>query len=182
MLCEKSCEEENLVNMQEAIDLMLVHYRGYEKKSDELYKHNGKKVQVFQEIPSLKKDVVNRLEDRITSSHVIIILETCPSATTQKAAELLSSEHKARIELFFEEELLVNPLENSLTPPHRIMTKDEAQSILKAYSIIPSQLPKLDPRDIIARYLGCSPGDMIEIRRPSDTRHQGTDVVYNIVG
>jgi DNA-directed RNA polymerase subunit H len=57
-------------------------------------------------------------------------------------------------------------------PKHEIMTKKEAEEILKKYNCDPTQLPLIFATDPAIMGLGVKPGDMIKITRKSPTAGQ----------
>ncbi|MGP3668142.1 MAG: DNA-directed RNA polymerase subunit H [Candidatus Bathyarchaeota archaeon] len=59
--------------------------------------------------------------------------------------------------------------EHELVPKHIILSKEEAEELLKKYRIKPSQLPKIKDTDPAAKALGAKPGDIIKIIRKSPT-------------
>ena len=54
-------------------------------------------------------------------------------------------------------------------PKHEIMTKQDAQDILKKYNCQPTELPLIFANDPAILGLGVKPGDMIKITRKSAT-------------
>ncbi len=54
-------------------------------------------------------------------------------------------------------------------PKHEIMTKKEAEEILKKYNCKPTELPLIFVIDPAIMGLGVKPGDMIKITRKSAT-------------
>jgi DNA-directed RNA polymerase subunit H (RpoH/RPB5) len=73
---------------------------------------------------------------------------------------------KHDIEMFSARELMYNPLRHVLVPPHRKLSVKEAAGVLKEYGVTdPHKLPLISREDVIARWLGLRPGDMVEIER-----------------
>ena len=54
-------------------------------------------------------------------------------------------------------------------PKHEIMTKNDAQDVLKKFNCTPTQLPLIFVNDPAIVGLGVKPGDMIKITRNSAT-------------
>ena len=54
-------------------------------------------------------------------------------------------------------------------PKHEIMTKKEAEEVLKKYNCKPTELPLIFVNDPAIMGLGVKPGDMIKITRKSAT-------------
>jgi DNA-directed RNA polymerase subunit H len=63
-------------------------------------------------------------------------------------------------------------------PKHEIMTKKEAEEILKKYNCKPTELPLIFVNDPAIMGLGVKPGDMIKITRKSPTAGQSNYYRY----
>ncbi len=72
-----------------------------------------------------------------------------------------------------------NPMEHELVPEHILLTKEEAEELLKHLKIRKRQLPWIRASDPIARKLGARPGDVILIIRRSPTA--GKSVYLRVV-
>jgi DNA-directed RNA polymerase subunit H len=66
-----------------------------------------------------------------------------------------------------------------LVPKHVILSKEEAEVVLKKYHIKPYQLPYIKASDPAAKAIGAKPGDIVKIIRRSSTA--GEVVVYRYV-
>ncbi|MBS1267756.1 MAG: DNA-directed RNA polymerase subunit H [Nitrosopumilus sp.] len=64
-------------------------------------------------------------------------------------------------------------------PKHEIISKQEAEEILKKYNCKPTELPLIYVTDPAILKLGVKPGDMIKITRDSSTA--GTSLYYRYV-
>lgn len=89
---------------------------------------------------------------------------------SSRAAEVIESvAHERRIERFKETELIVNITKHQWVPPHSIMSPQQVDTLLKRYKVAPSQLPRMEVTDPIARYHGLSVGQIVKIIRTSET-------------
>ena len=64
-------------------------------------------------------------------------------------------------------------------PKHEIMTKKDAEEVLKKYNCIPTELPLIFVNDPAILGLGVKPGDLIKITRKSATA--GESIYYRYV-
>ena len=64
-------------------------------------------------------------------------------------------------------------------PKHEIMTKNDAQDVLKKFNCTPTQLPLIFVSDPAIGGLGVKPGDMIKVTRKSGTA--GVSLYYRYV-
>jgi DNA-directed RNA polymerase subunit H len=69
--------------------------------------------------------------------------------------------------------------EHELVPKHIVLSKEEAEEVLKKYHIKPYQLPYIKKNDPAVKEIGAMPGDIIKIIRKSPTA--GEAVVYRYV-
>lgn len=68
---------------------------------------------------------------------------------------------------------------HELVPKHILLSKEEAEKILKELNIHPEQLPWIKKSDPAALAIGAKPGDIVKIIRRSSTA--GEVVVYRYV-
>ena len=64
-------------------------------------------------------------------------------------------------------------------PKHEIMTKKDAENVLKKFNCTPTQLPLIMVNDPAIVGIGVKPGDMIKITRKSGTA--GVSLYYRYV-
>jgi DNA-directed RNA polymerase subunit H (RpoH/RPB5) len=63
-------------------------------------------------------------------------------------------------------QLLYSPLKHELVPKHTILDKDEVTAVMSKYNIKhKSQMPFILKNDIISKWIGLKPGDIVEIER-----------------
>ncbi len=66
-----------------------------------------------------------------------------------------------------------------LVPKHEVLSKEEAEEVLKTLGIKPEQLPKIRADDPIAKEIGAKVGDIVRIIRDSPTA--GKTIAYRLV-
>jgi DNA-directed RNA polymerase subunit H len=63
-----------------------------------------------------------------------------------------------------------NILDNNLVPPHRVLTQNEKDDVMREYNILEeSQFPNISRFDPVAVIVGVRPGEVVEIIRSSPT-------------
>ncbi len=87
---------------------------------------------------------------------------------------------KARMSFFNIRNLISNPARHVIVPPHRKLSEEEAATMMEKHHIRnKSELPRIIYHvDMQARVLGLVPGDIVEIRRPSQT--SGEYISYRV--
>lgn len=122
-------------------------------------------------------DKAERMErDGVRSA--IIILQTGLTPYAKSAVEKLSAGERCRMEVFLENELIVNITHHMLVPTHEVLGEDAKRELLVRYKLKESQLPRIQRSDPIARYYGLSHGTVVKITRPSETA--GRYVTYRL--
>lgn len=117
--------------------------------------------------------------DRMRAENVgnaIIVLRVDITPFAKQAVQEMSDAF--RIEHFKEAELLVDITQHQLVPEHQVLTNNEKIELLKRYRLKDTQLPRIQPNDPVARYLGMKRGQVVRITRPSETA--GRYVTYRV--
>jgi len=70
-------------------------------------------------------------------------------------------------------------LNHELVPDHIILSKSEAEKIIKELNIRPEQLPKIKKDDPVVKAIEAKPGDILKIIRKSPTA--GKFITYRLV-
>jgi len=112
-------------------------------------------------------------DDENATVFLIYIVKLTPDAS-KELFSLRSVERKARIELWSLLELFIYPFDHYLVPEHRIMTEDEIEKAFPLRSTSEkhrisrneffARIPSFST-DIIVKWLGAKPGQIIEIKR-----------------
>jgi len=113
-------------------------------------------------------------EFKITKAVMVVRQPLTPFARTAIQETL----GKMRIEVFHENELVVNITKHELVPKHQPMSDDDKQFLLDRYKLKPSQLPRIQYNDPVARYFGLQKEQVVKIIRPSETA--GRYVTYRL--
>ncbi|KAF2083770.1 RPB5 subunit of DNA-directed RNA polymerase [Saccharata proteae CBS 121410] len=93
----------------------------------------------------------------------------CTAAITASALKFIPAMLPMVVELFMEQDLLVNITEHELVPRHILMSHEEKAALLKRYRLKESQLPRLSVNDPVAKFLGLKKGQVVKIIRSSQT-------------
>jgi DNA-directed RNA polymerase subunit H len=77
------------------------------------------------------------------------------------------------------EKMKVKLQDHILVPKHEVLSKEEAEELLKTLNIQKEQLPKIKVDDPIAKEIGAKIGDIVRIARDSPTA--GKSIAYRLV-
>jgi DNA-directed RNA polymerase I, II, and III subunit RPABC1 len=129
------------------------------------------------------KNYVNRMETEHISRAILILRGGITTFAKKILQEMQfpadSNKEKRHVELFEENELLINITQHVFVPKHQLLTDAEKAALLKKYKLKDTQLPRIQLIDPIARYYGLSKGQVVKITRPSETA--GKYVTYRLV-
>lgn len=76
---------------------------------------------------------------------------------------------KGGVEIFVEQELLINLTKHELVPKHILLSAAEKEQLLQRYRLKQTQLPRIQTVDPVAKYLGLRRGAVVKIIRKSET-------------
>jgi len=80
------------------------------------------------------------------------------------------------LEVFFDDDFLVNKIDHIFVPKHIILSKEEQEQIKKEYGFKRIEIGIIKQSDPIARYYNVKPGEIIAIERAS--KNSGIAVYY----
>ena len=122
------------------------------------------------------KNCCQRMKEQNVKRAIIVVKVNLTSFSKQAIREM--AQRGDRIEYFKESELLVDITEHKLVPEHIVLTPEEKKNLLARYRLKPSQLPRIQVQDPVARYFGLVVGQVVKIVRPSETA--GRYITYRI--
>ena len=138
---------------------------------------NAVRLRIEQEITKLfDEENPNRLSPE-TDDILIILSEPFHDAFHIQAAKQWNS-RKAHLGFFQIKNLITNPTRHIMVPAHRKLSQTEITALIAGLHLkSKSELPHIKFHvDMQARVLGLVPGDIVEIRRPSET--SGEAILY----
>lgn len=97
----------------------------------------------------------------------IVVVPIPPSANILSAVRQKSD----KLQLFHAGQLQFDITTHRKIPRHRILNEDEKKAFSEKFNITKpgDQMPMIDSQDIMAKWIGAKPGDIVEIMRKSDT-------------
>merc|ERR1719272_2760620 len=119
--------------------------------------------------------LAERMDEKGIKEAILAVKQPLTPLARTAIVEAMS---KMRIEVFHESELIVNITHHELVPKHVPLTEEERQQLLNRYRMKPTQLPRIQQQDPIARYFGMSRDQVVKIMRPSETA--GRYVTYRL--
>lgn len=122
-------------------------------------------------------DMIARYDGRL---NYIIVLYQAPSSPILNQFQSRNKDLQSQggmLHLFYVRELMYNPMKHVLVPKHEKISPEEIAALLTEYKVRHAKnLPIIVKDDVIARWLGLRPGDVVKITRHNDT--SGTYIYY----
>ena len=121
-------------------------------------------------------DDVIALTEKNGGTLSIVVVPIPPSPTILKVL----GQYSDKIQLFHVGQLQFDITTHRKVSPHRILNAEEKAEYIKFYNITDPELQcmKISSQDIMAKWIGAKPGDIVEILRKSETA--GTSKVYRV--
>jgi len=110
----------------------------------------------------------------------IVIIDGCITPTTKSSLKIIAK-RGIRIDVYTLEESLFNVMKSVLVPKHRIISKKEEKELLREYGITKKDMPEIKITEPPMRHLSPERGNIIEIKRPSDTQPGEYTIYYRVV-
>jgi DNA-directed RNA polymerase subunit H (RpoH/RPB5) len=104
-------------------------------------------------------------EENSHRNGIIVISQNRLSETVEAALNAIVADSSNQLIQVFEfRHLYFDITKHARVPQHRILSSEERDAVLKEFNIqSASQMPKIDWKDAMARWIGARPGDVIEI-------------------
>eukprot|EP00931_Biecheleriopsis_adriatica_P006598 TRINITY_DN107985_c0_g1_i1.p1 TRINITY_DN107985_c0_g1~~TRINITY_DN107985_c0_g1_i1.p1 ORF type:complete len:212 (-),score=53.15 TRINITY_DN107985_c0_g1_i1:60-695(-) len=149
-----------------------------------VHKNNAQDQQLIVFFPDESKRVgvkpirilAEKMDERGIRDAILVVKQ--PLTPLARTA-IMEAASKMKIEVFAETELIVNITHHELVPKHVPLSEEEKQQLLNRYKMKPSQLPRIQLTDPMARYFGMQRHQVMKIIRPSETA--GRYVTYRLV-
>lgn len=110
------------------------------------------------------REVFARVKEENLSGLILVL----QGKITSRARESIKELFKYKVDVFQITELLVNMTKHVLKPKHEVLTAAEKAKLLKEYSVVDSQLPRMLETDAVARYYGLSKGTVVKFTYDSE--------------
>jgi len=127
----------------------------------------------FRKISTIRKvDEIEDFLDKNNSSYRFFVI----SQMANKAQKQLLEYND--VEVFTDEELLENIIENIYVPIHIVLSEEEATKYKDEYRLKNTDIQRIFTTDPIAKYYNIKPGQLVKIIRPSLTA--GEEIAFRL--
>lgn len=109
-------------------------------------------------------------EEGLSKNGLIVVAMAPPSENLAKAIRSIIQEGSTKLEYFHINELQFDITTHRMVSPHRILKEEERTEFLRDKKIRTpeEELPTIDVLDIMSRWIGARPGDIVRVDRHSD--------------
>lgn len=114
-------------------------------------------------------------------TNVIIVVCNADIKHPAKAFVAAITKLKVYFQLYTIAELQYHIADHYLVPKHTFATKKEIRDLKTEYCVSKAQLPKIASDDAMVRHLGARVGDVLKIKRPSETFKGYFDIAFRVV-
>jgi DNA-directed RNA polymerase subunit H (RpoH/RPB5) len=127
-------------------------------------KHKKIYIKIFEyKISSVNKNSpVGEFLSKNSDQYKLIVVEDINEKSKNTIAQYDTS-----CEIFKMDELKINIVDHILVPKYTVLTKEEADDVLKTYNAKKKDMPLISSADPIARYYNMKPDDICKIERAS---------------
>ena len=128
-----------------------------------------------QKVTSISKssNIGDFIYDKKNAPKLIVV-----SGVTNKAYQQLQEDFKY-IEVFTEQELMIDLVSHIVVPQHEMLNEEETQLFLKEYLLKKREIPKVFISDPVSKYFNAKVGQVFRIIRPSEVT--GQSIYYRMV-
>jgi DNA-directed RNA polymerase I, II, and III subunit RPABC1 len=124
----------------------------------------------FKEAEDIQHDIIKKYNN---TKNFIIVVSELPSSASSNLFVAKDKELSAiggMLQLFQLRELMYNPSKHELVPKHEKLTEDEVKQFMDQYMLkSKAHIPIIHKADVMARWLGIRPGDIVRITRYNET-------------
>jgi DNA-directed RNA polymerase I, II, and III subunit RPABC1 len=170
--------DENYKRLSDNDFKFLVHEKKIDLFASHINENTGKEQGIYVKFittlrikPTLIKNYIDEIREQITIDNldIIIVLKIEPNNTIYKL------EKEKSVQIMHCKELQINKTKHRLVPKHQKISDEDANEIIKKYSLISkTQLPIiLKDKDPICRYYNFKAGDIIKITNNAVSQNIG---------
>ncbi|KAF2160607.1 hypothetical protein M409DRAFT_28994 [Zasmidium cellare ATCC 36951] len=123
----------------------------------------------FSTEPNIGVKHLKQFAHLLSDSNFYTGIYICQQAPTSAANKVIPTLLPTVLELFKEEDLLVNISRHELVPKHILLSQEEKRGLLERYRLKETQLPRIRVDDPMAKYLGLRRSQVVKIIRKSET-------------
>jgi DNA-directed RNA polymerase subunit H (RpoH/RPB5) len=138
--------------------------------ANRIYPLNIKGSDIIIKISKQKMTSINKSTDvggflnKNTGKHTILVVKD----VSKKIRQFIKKTHPF-VEIFEENELMINIIENVFVPEHEVLSQEDKIEFYKTYNAQTKNIGSMFLSDPISRYYKMKIGDICRIKRPSET-------------